>query len=107
MGSPGMGNLFQVSARIAIPDVAADLAEAADVLYEQGNYAEALAKYEEASLAGGGQHVELLHRKGRCHARLARWAEAKRLLARALRLDPNNKEIRRDYRKAKRKARKR
>ncbi len=107
MGSPGAENMFQVSSRIAIPDEAADRAEEGDALYDAGKYAEALAKYEESSRVGGGQHVELLHRLGRCQLKLGNQAEAKKVLRTAVRLDPQNRELRKDYERASRKNKRR
>jgi hypothetical protein len=103
MGTPGASDLFQVSARIDIPDAAADLAEEGDSLYDKGDYAGALAKFEQASQEGGGQHVQLLHRKGRCQLKLKKYVEAKQLLGAALRLDPHSKAIKKDYQLAKKK----
>ncbi|MEE8410124.1 MAG: CDC27 family protein [Myxococcota bacterium] len=104
MGTPGMGGLFQVSNRITLPDGSAKISVEADKLYKAGQYTEALAKYEEASSLGASRSVRLLHRMGRCQLELEKYAEAVVLLRRAARLDPGNRKIRRDYKKAKQRA---
>ena len=64
----------------------------------------ALAKYEAAKKVGGSTHVDLLHRMGRCHLELKDYAGAKKVLRRALKLDPDNRAVRKDYKKAKKHA---
>ncbi len=100
LGTPGMGGLFQVSSRITLPDGSAKITGEADKLYKAERYAEALAKYEEASGLGASKSVRLLHRMGRCQLELKKYTEAVVLLRRAARLDPGNRKIRRDYKKA-------
>lgn len=99
MGAPGGENLFQVSMAVTMSSDAADLIAAADTLARQKKHAAALAKYEEAARLG--ESAGLLHRMGRCQLALRRNGEARQLLGRALRLDPQNAELRREYARAK------
>lgn len=105
MSSPGMQDLFDDALKVAIPEEVKKLTAEGDALFRKGQHEAALAKFEEASTTGGGADPQLLHRKGRCLLGLRRWADAKKNLRSALKLDPGNKRIRRDYKKAKRKAR--
>ena len=41
---------------------------------------------------------------GRCYLKLKKYSDAKKLLRKALKLDPNNSNLRRDYQRAKKKA---
>jgi len=105
MGTPGMGgDLFQVAAQITIPDEAAELSEEGNALFKKRKWKKALAKYEAAQEIGGSTHVGLLHRVGRCHLKLKDYAAAKTVLRRALKLDPDNRAVRKDYKKAKKRA---
>ncbi len=99
------GNLFKISATVRIPDETRELTGAGDVLYAQGKIAAALVKYQEAAKDAAGARVELLHRMGRCHLKLNHNEEARAMLGRALRLDPGNGDIKRDYKAAKRHSR--
>jgi hypothetical protein len=101
MGSPGGDGLFKVSASIAIPNAAVDLMAEGDTLYDQKKPKLALEKYEAAARAEGKTGVALLHRMGRCKLALKQYAEAKKLLGKAMRLDPQNPELTRDYKRAK------
>ena len=105
MSSPGMEDLFEDALKVEIPKAVAALTREGDSLFDREKFAAALEKYEEASETGGGTDSQLLHRKGRCLLKLRRWADARETLRAALRLDPHNEAIRRDYRKAKRRAR--
>ena len=51
-------------------------------------------------------NVRTLHRIGRCYLKLNRHAEAVAVLRRAVRLDPNNEELRQDYQRASKAGRK-
>jgi tetratricopeptide (TPR) repeat protein len=105
MSTPGMESLFEDALKVAIPEAVAELTAEGDASFAKGDYRGALAKFEEASNTGGGADPQLLHRTGRCLLKLKRWADAKQTLRSALKLDPGNKQIKRDYKKAKRKAR--
>ncbi|MBI5510347.1 MAG: tetratricopeptide repeat protein [Deltaproteobacteria bacterium] len=100
MSSPGMQGLFALALRADIPEEAKSLVDEADRLYGNGAFERALAKYVRAQQVAGGQHAEFLHRMGRCDLKLARFDEAHELLRRALRLDPANPEVRKDYTQA-------
>jgi len=104
MAAPGMGGMFEVALRMDIPDEAKALSDEADRRFGSGDYQGALEKYNAAQAAAGGQHVEFLHRVGRCHLRLKAYPEALDTLRRALKLDPSNAEIKKDYKLAKQKA---
>lgn len=101
MGSSAGKGLFEVSRAITIPNAAADLVAQGDTLYARRDYARALAKYEAAEREGGSG-ATLWHRLGRCHLALRRFGDAERLLGRAVRLDPQNRALARDYAKARR-----
>jgi hypothetical protein len=105
ISSPGMESLFEDALKVAIPEEVARLTAEGDALFAKGRTKAALAKYEAASQTGGGTDPQLLHRTGRCQLKLKRWQDAKKSLRSALKLDPGNEKIRRDYRKAKRGAR--
>jgi hypothetical protein len=105
VSSPGMESLFDEALKVAIPAEVAALTAHGDDLYAGHSFRAALVKYEEASNAGGGADPQLLHRRGRCLLALERWADAKRMLRSALKLDPGNQVIARDYERAKRRAR--
>jgi hypothetical protein len=100
--SPGAENLFKVSAQVQIPDEAADLTAEGDKLLANGEVRAALQKFEQASKVGTGPHVELLQRMGKCYLQLHDYAQARAVLKRAVKLDPNNAALRKDYEAAKR-----
>lgn len=97
------GQLFKISATVQIADEVRAATEEADALYAKGKFAAALVKYQDVAKEESGARVELLHRMGRCHLKLHHMEEARSLLGRALRLDPNNSDIKRDYAKSKQK----
>lgn len=100
MGGAGMADLFKVSSAVSFPDDAAEKIAQGDALLKKNKTGEALLAYQEAEKLTRQEHPELLHRMGRCYLRLNNRAEAKRLLGRALRLDPNNRQLRKDYSKS-------
>lgn len=104
MGGPGGGNqsgLLRISATVVIPDTVADLTAEGDALMAAGKARAALKKYRQAQQSEGGRsNVQLWHRIGRCHLVLGDRVAARTPLKRALRLDPNNVAVRRDYRRA-------
>ena len=101
MGSPGGASVFRVSSSMSLGGPAQELREDGDRLFKGRKYAEALAKYQEAAKASSGQQVDLLHRQGQCLLELNRRGEAKGVLRRALKLDPNNEALKADYKRAK------
>ena len=100
LGSPGMSGMFEIALKADIPEEAKDLTDEADRLYGNDDYAGALSKYQAAQKAAGGPRVEFLRRIGRCHLKLNQFDEATEVLKRALRLDPANVELKKDYKRA-------
>jgi len=100
MGSPGMSGLFEIALKADISEEAKSLTDEADRLFGNGDFRGALGKYQAAQKAAGGPRVEFLRRIGRCHLKLNEFDEASDVLKRALRLDPANVELKKDYKLA-------
>ena len=100
MASPDMSSMFDVALRADISEEAKSLTDEADRLYGNGAYAPALVKFQEAQKAAGGPRVEFLRRIGRCQLKLEHYDDAAEVLAHALRLDPANSELKKDYKLA-------
>lgn len=101
MESTSIRNLFEMEAR-EIPPAAKRLTKEGDRLFAARKYSAAIAKYRAAYNTEGSRGIDLLHRMGRCYAKLRMWADARTVLRRALRLDPSNGAVRDAYMRAKR-----
>ena len=82
-----------------MPSAAATLTKDGDKLLKNKKWAPALAKFQAAEAQGAG-NAALWHRMGRCFLYLERYEDAKTQLRRALKLDPQNAELKRDYNRA-------
>jgi hypothetical protein len=100
LASPGMSGMFAIALKDDIPEEAKSLTDEADRLFGNSAYSPALVKFKEAQKAAGGPRVEFLHRIGRCHLKLNEYDEANDVLKRALKLDPANAELKKDYKLA-------
>jgi len=98
---PEIMDLFKISAQTQIPGEAVALEAEGDQLLAAGNAKKALAKFEQANKIGTVAHAELLGRMGKCYLALHQYAQAHTVLARALKLDPNNAAVRKDLEVAK------
>ncbi len=102
LGEPDADNPLVAAA--AEPSAPATLVAEGDGLYKARKYGEALRKFVAAAKLIGGGDAALLYRIGRCQLSLKKYAEAREVLGRALRLDPQNKQLKADYETAKRRS---
>jgi len=99
LGPSGEG-LFKVSTSVSMPGPAASLTKDGDKLLKNKKWAAALEKFQAADAQGAG-NAALWHRLGTCFLYLERYDEAKTQLRRALKLDPQNPILLRDFNRAK------
>jgi tetratricopeptide (TPR) repeat protein len=96
--SPSGSGLFKVPTN-AMPTAAATLTKEGDKLQKNKQWAAALAKFQAAEAQGAG-NAALWHRMGTCYLYLERYEDAKTQLRRAIKLDPQNPVLLRDYNRA-------
>lgn len=98
LGGGGSASMLKVSNEIELPDLSAEHLERGDKLFAKAEYRAALEAYEKAKAAGAT--VRVLHALGKCQLELGDLEGAKKNLGRALRLDPHNEALRKDYERA-------
>jgi len=95
-----MDGMFKIALAADLSEEAKALADEADRRFGHEDYVGALDKYGAAQRAAGGRNVEFLHRIGRCHLKLEQFDEAANVLKHALKLDPANAALKKDYKLA-------
>lgn len=101
IGAPGGQNYLTISAAVILPSPVQTEIDAGEASFSERDFKKALRHYQEAIRLHQRSTVKLLHRMGQCYLALKENARAHEVLKRAVRLDPNNAEVRREYDKAK------
>ncbi len=95
LGAPS-GSLFEISARIRLPSPADDYEHLGDAKVKEKKIDEAIVAYEKV-VEIDPRRLEVYATLGKLCADTKQYADAKKYLAQALRVDPNNKALKRQY----------
>lgn len=98
LGAPEGGSLFEISARIRLPSPADDYERLGDDKVRDKKPVEAIDAFEKA-LSIDPKRLEIYPTLGKLYVDAKRYPDAKKYLAQALRYDPNNKSLKKQFAK--------